>query len=103
MSSSSPSEFQSFILKMRVPLTWIGSAISAFGIYRTYSFLKKERQMYAFLERHPVDSEQANYLRKAVDLHGDAVSWKIFGVGLAFVILGLSLKRMVEWFRNEPR
>ena len=95
MSSSSPSEFQSFILKMRVPLIWIGSAISAFGIYRTYSFLKKKR--------HPVDSEQANYLRKAVGLHGDAVSWKIFGVGLAFIILGLSLKRMVEWFRKEPR
>ena len=101
MSSSTSREFQSLLLKIRVPLIWIGSAISAFGIYRTYSFLKKERQMYAFLERHPVDSEQASYVRKAAGLQGDAVSWKIIGVGLAFIILGLLLERMVEWARKS--
>ena len=103
MSSSAPSEFQSFILKMRVPLIWIGSAISAFGIYRTYSFLKKEQQMYAFLERHPMAGEQAYHLRKAMWLDGDAVSWKLLGVGLALITLGFCLNHIVKWFQKDSR
>ncbi len=85
---------------MRLPLIYVGSAITAFGVYRTYAFLKKERQMYAFLERHPMSGEQAYYLRKAMWLDGDAVSWKLLGVGLALIILGLSLNRIVAWLRK---
>lgn len=85
---------------MRLPLICLGSAITAFGVYRSYAFLKKERQMSAFLERHPMSGEQAYYLRKAMWLEGDAVSWKLLGVGLALIILGLSLNRIVPWLRK---
>jgi hypothetical protein len=85
---------------MRLPLIYLGSAITAFGFYRTYAFLKKERQMSAFLERHPMAGEQAYYLRKAMWLDGDAVSWKLLGVGLALIILGLLLDRIVTWLRR---
>ena len=85
---------------MRLPLIYIGSVVTAFGVYRTYAFLKKERQMSAFLERHPMVGEQEYYLRKAMWLDGDAVSWKLLGVGLALIILGLSLDRLFAWLRR---
>jgi Zn-dependent protease len=100
MSSSTLNEFQSLVLKLRLPLIWIGGVVLAWGIYKTYSFHRKEQQMYAFLQRHPVDSEQAYYLRKAIGLHGDAVAWKLLGVGLALLLLGLFLHQIVSWFRK---
>ena len=103
MRSSSPTEFQTLILKMRLPLIWIGGAVLAWGIYKTYSFHRKEQQMYAFLQRHPVDSEQAYYLRKAIGLHGDAVAWKLLGVGLALLVLGLFLYEILALFRKDSR
>lgn len=103
MSNSTPNEFQNLVLKMRLPLIWIGGVVLAWGIYKTYSFHGKEQQMYGFLQRHPMDSEQAIYLRKAVGLHGDAVPWKILGVGLALITLGFCLKQIVKWFRKDSR
>jgi Zn-dependent protease len=103
MSSSTPNEFQSLVLKLRLPLIWIGGVVLAWGIYKTYAFHRKEQQMYAFLHRHPVDSEQANHLRKAIGLHGDAVAWKLLGVGLALLILGLLLHQILALFRKDSR
>lgn len=103
MTSPAPSEFQSLVLMMRLPLVWIGGAITAFGTYRTYAFLKKEREMSAFLERHPMGSEQTYLLRKAIGLHGDVVAWKLLGVGLVLIVLGLSLDLIVAQFRKDGR
>lgn len=103
MSSSTPSEFQSFIMKMRLPLIWIGGVVMAWGVYKTYSFHRKEQQMSAFLERHPMAGEQAYHLRKAMRLDGDAVSWKILGVGLALITLGFCLNQIVKWFQKDSR
>ena len=88
---------------MRLLLIYLGSAITAFGVYRTYAFLKKERQMSAFLERHPMAGEQAYHLRKAMWLDGDAVSWKLLGVGLALITLGFCLNQIIKWFQKDSR
>lgn len=103
MNSSSPNEFQNLVFKMRLPLIWIGGFISVWGVYKTYSFHRKEKQMYEFLQRHPVDAEQAYYLRKAIGLHGDAVSWKMFGFGLALIALGFCINHFVMRFQKKSR
>jgi hypothetical protein len=103
MSSSTPNEFQSLVSRLRLPLIWIGGVVSAWGIYKTYSFHRKEQQMYDFLQRHPVDSEQAYYLRKAIGLHSDAVAWKLLGVGLVLLVLGLFLHQILAFFRKDSR
>jgi Zn-dependent protease len=103
MSISTPNESQSVVLKLRLPLIWIGGVILVLGIYKTYSFHRKEQEMYAFLQRHPVDPEQAYYLRKAIGLHGDAVAWKLLGVGLALLVLGLFLQQILALFRRDSR
>ena len=103
MSNFTPNEFQNLVLKMRLPLIWIGGVILAWGIYKTYSFHRKEQQMYAFLERHPMAGEQAYHLRKAMWLDGDAVSWKLLGVGLALITLGFCLNQIVKWFQKDSR
>jgi uncharacterized membrane protein len=36
MESSSPAEFQRLILKIRLPLIWMGGAVLVWGIYKTY-------------------------------------------------------------------
>jgi hypothetical protein len=100
MRSSSPTEFQSLVLKIRLPLIWVGGAILAWGIYKTYAFHRKEQQMYAFLQRHPVDSEQAYYLRKAIGLNGDAGAWALLGAGLTLLLFGLLLPQVITWFRK---
>lgn len=100
METSSPTEFQRLILKMRLPLIWIGGTLLAWGIYKTYTFHRNEKQMYAFLQRHPVGLQEAYYLRKAVGLHGDAVAWKLLWVGLALLLLGLFLHQIVDRLRK---
>jgi hypothetical protein len=95
MSSSTPNEFQSLVLKLRLPLIWIGGVVLAWGIYKTYSFHRKEQQMYAFLQRHPAGFAHADDLRRAVGLHGEPIGWKLLGVGLAMLLLGLFLHQIV--------
>jgi hypothetical protein len=95
MESSSPTEFQRLILKMRLPLIWMGGAVLVLGGYKTYSFHRKEEQMYAFLQRHPAGFAQADDLRRAVGLHGEPIGWKLLAVGLALLLLGLFLHQIV--------
>jgi hypothetical protein len=95
MSSSTPNEFQSLVLKLRLPLIWIGGVVLAWGIYKTYSFHRKEQQMYAFLQRHPAGFAHADDLRRAVGLHGEPIGWKLLWVGLAMLLLGLFLHQIV--------
>ena len=66
---------------MRLPLIYLGSAITAFGFYRTYAFLKKERQMSAFLERHPMaggpNTGSGRYYRALITNSGPSVGFSI--------------------------
>ena len=80
---------------MRLPLIWMGGAVLVFGVYKTYSFHRKEEQMYAFLQRHPAGFAHADDLRRAVGLHGEPIGWKLLGVGLALLLLGLFLHQIV--------
>jgi hypothetical protein len=100
MENSSPTEFQRLVLKMRLPLIWIGGAVLVWGIYKTYSFHRKEQQMHAFLQRHPAGFAHADDLRRAVGLHGEPIGWKLLGAGLAILLLGLFLHQIVAWFRK---
>ncbi len=85
---------------MRLPLIWMGGAVLVWGIYKTYSFHRKEQQMYAFLQRHPAGFAYADDLRRAVGLHGEPIGWKLLWVGLAMLLLGLFLHQIVSLFRK---